>query len=1090
MHTVIILNKQSSDLLKDFRFLYKPFVDEGTISFCDWNEAGTDLKSAVPDIYKCIKGKPDWRAIVLNTDSMAVHTSGPVADEKNPFDFPGETVNDTEIPRESNVPMIRLSHMLCGYPAATVKNFEKGFEYYDEKTLKRVRVRESELTEDEVYQLSRRYRDRLKPIYLDVPVSEEVKKAQDELNEKYGFSDNRPQELIFIATRKHKKDEEHIYESWKTQFEMESSNFSSRNKYPNNCRFICSSITNVVEDEFQNLFELTRLFATRGTQQGFINVISENYLLRDYMLGNAQTFISDPKAIPTIVADYARTERNTILKLIMRMAEEQVCEDEIVDALMVSGIKFEDPLAALKNLIYKHCFIKEINIRIYFREQLMEDALHTEVKKYYAIEEETEIAEYAKKLQNAYYIAEDEQGDKYYIGAKLYGHVFQALIPGQFLTYDGKYYEVQAITPQNGVVVRRAADHITDRVYYRQLRHIRINDWKDDENIGGQKSVEGISIYKGYCEIDIETAGYLEMTSYENLNAAKEVRVSGIPVRSYRNKLVMKLNLPDVSERVRYTLCLLLNEIFRTIYPDAYPYICAVTLVDTNHAPEKLKGAMYTLSGKVDGSAIYIVEDSEIDLGLIASVERNLKRYFEIITEVLMWHEQKMAENPKKESKPEDYETPFTPEAGKEEEAAKKAREKAEKENKRFLGKIKRKLRKFWEKITAGFKKKPKDEPVEETPTEETPTEETPEEGISEDSPTEETTSTEKKPSGEEKTSIKEEPSTGEELPSEETTSTDERNTETGTENVMKNVMYSAEAEMDIEGEDEQLVEQKTTKKTEYQKSCFLKYGYEEIDPYFDFGGTIKYLTKYGYDRNPLQQVRDGVKAAEADNAKYDPHKEGSHFCDFCGVELAGGEYELLKDGRERCNHCSSTALRTGEEFKEVYKMVVRNMEIFFGIKLNVAIKVRMTDAKTIAKHFGDEFVATPGFDGRVLGFAQKDSSGYSLYIENGSPKLAAMATIAHELTHIWQYQNWDEKMILSKYGKQYRLEIYEGMAKWAEIQYLLYLNEISYAKRQEIVTRLRDDEYGRGFIQYAKKYPLAYRHEKNATPFGRIPPL
>ena len=80
---------------------------------------------------------------------------------------------------------------------------------------------------------------------------------------------------------------------------------------------------------------------------------------------------------------------------------------------------------------------------------------------------------------------------------------------------------------------------------------------------------------------------------------------------------------------------------------------------------------MYTLSGKVDGSAIYIVEDSEIDLGLIASVERNLKRYFEIITEVLMWHEQKMAENPKKESKPEDYETPFTPEAGKEEEAGK-----------------------------------------------------------------------------------------------------------------------------------------------------------------------------------------------------------------------------------------------------------------------------------------------------------------------------------------------------------------------------------------------------------------------------------
>lgn len=43
------------------------------------------------------------------------------------------------------------------------------------------------------------------------------------------------------------------------------------------------------------------------------------------------------------------------------------------------------------------------------------------------------------------------------------------------------------------------------------------------------------------------------------------------------------------------------------------------------------------------------------------------------------------------------------PEAGKEEEAAKKAREKAEKENKRFHGKIKRKLWEFWEKDHCGI---------------------------------------------------------------------------------------------------------------------------------------------------------------------------------------------------------------------------------------------------------------------------------------------------------------------------------------------------------------------------------------------------
>ena len=170
--------------------------------------------------------------------------------------------------------------------------------------------------------------------------------------------------------------------------------------------------------------------------------------------------------------------------------------------------------------------------------------------------------------------------------------------------------------------------------------------------------------------------------------------------------------------------------------------------------------------------------------------------------------------------------------------------------------------------------------------------------------------------------------------------------------------------------------------------------------------------------------------------------------------------------------------------------MVLRNMEIFYGIKINAAIKVRMTDAETIAKHFGEDFVPTPGFDGRVLGFARKDSEGYSLYIENGSPKLAAMATIAHELTHIWQYQNWDEKAIIDTYGAQNRLEVYEGMAKWAEIQYLLYLNETAYGKREEIRTMLRKDEYGRGFVQYRKKYSLSYDQKKRTTPFHMFPPL
>ena len=810
-------------------------------------------------------------------------------------------------------------------------------------------------------------------------------------------------------------------ESFNKAFQVDSNLWSAK---PQENAFL------VVEDEFQNMFEMVRLYATRAKQQGFINVVSENYLLRDYMFANAKTFLADPKAVPTIVADYTRSERNTVLKLLMRMASEPVCEDDIAEAFMVSGILYDEdtPADTLKALIYKHCNIDEINIRIHFRDVLMEDGIRTITRKYYEIEEHTQIAEFVKNLRNAYYIAEDEKGETYYIGAKLYGHIFQALIPGQFLTFEGKYYEVQSITPHNGVVVRRAADHITERKYYRQIRHIAIHNWQDDTSVGGQKSLGDIRVLKGYCQVDVQTDGYLEMHDYHDLKNGRHIYVSSIPVRSYRNKLVMKIVFPGASERIRYTMALMLNEIFRTTYPDAYPYICAVTPFSTeNKVPENLKYAMYSMESEAEEPGIYIVEDSELDLGLITSVERNLERYFEIITELLGWHENKMKERPKKEEPVEQFVPEFpTPEE----------RQEAEANN----GKKKGIVQKIKEKLQAVFRKRSKAEVSEEDA------------------------------SDTEKSETKE-------------AETKESEVKESLQDAQEAKPVEEQTEPEIITEDEQIP-------TEYQKHCFLKYGYDEIDGFLDLAGTVQYLSAYHYDHNPLQQVRDKEKAAQEYIRAYDPDKLGAHFCDFCGVEIAGGEYEVLKDGRERCSHCSSTALRTGEEFKEVFKMVLRNMEIFYGIKINAAIKVRMTDANTIAKHFGEDFIPTPGADGRVLGFAQRDASGYSLYIENGSPRLAAMATIAHELTHIWQYQNWDDKKIIEAYGAVNRLEVYEGMAKWAEIQYLLYLNETAYGKREQIRTMLRKDEYGRGFIQYMKKYSLSYQQEKKRTPFQEFPPL
>ena len=256
MHTVIILNRHSSDLLQDFKFLFKPFLEKGLISFCDWNESGTDIQSSVPDLYNLIKGKQEWRALILGTDSMREQPTQYVPDEKNPFDFPKESYEDG-IPRESNVPVIRMAHMICGYPMSTVKNFEKGYEYYDESINGLKRVRESELTDDDLYNLSEQYGEQLKAIYMEEEVGEQFKEAQKALLDKYSFMDIRPREVMFISTRKHQMDEDDIFSSWNIQLEMESSNFCARNKYPNSCRFMCYDITNPENSRYmRELMEL------------------------------------------------------------------------------------------------------------------------------------------------------------------------------------------------------------------------------------------------------------------------------------------------------------------------------------------------------------------------------------------------------------------------------------------------------------------------------------------------------------------------------------------------------------------------------------------------------------------------------------------------------------------------------------------------------------------------------------------------------------------------------------------------------------------------------------------------------------------
>ncbi|HWU57738.1 MAG TPA: hypothetical protein VN045_03380 [Microbacteriaceae bacterium] len=255
------------------------------------------------------------------------------------------------------------------------------------------------------------------------------------------------------------------------------------------------------------------------------------------------------------------------------------------------------------------------------------------------------------------------------------------------------------------------------------------------------------------------------------------------------------------------------------------------------------------------------------------------------------------------------------------------------------------------------------------------------------------------------------------------------------------------------------------------ETSDYLQYGGGRIADGIDAQQTLEYLRGLGVTGGDLQQARESLRTRDDSRFVFEP--TDSRYCDFCFARLMGGEYDQLKDGRDRCIRCSRTVLRTNGQFIELFQQARQNLEAAFDVRLRVPSMIRMVNAKEIARRTGEVFQPTPGVDARVLGFASKTHGGYSLFLENGSPKLAAIATVAHELTHIWQYSTWDEGALLGHYGQQRRLEIYEGMATWAQIQYLFFIKEFEFAKRHEAYALQRTDEYGVGLGLYLERYPL-----------------
>ena len=804
-----------------------------------------------------------------------------------------------------------------------------------------------------------------------------------------------------------------------------------------------------------------------------------------------------------LVPDYAKTERNTLIKLILMMTYRQVPESEIINEFYMVGIETDDALSTLAKMLKKYTFADESIFTIKSVKSEI-DELTTISLCCYSISEETFDEYFASTFKNAYFIIEDEKLEKEYVDSRLFNHITQIILPGQFAVYDGKYYIAKYISPEAGCILRRAADSYNKRCYYRQLRKYY---FEDNVELINAKRVMDVEITVERRNFTVITSGYLEMDNNRDLRRAKHIDLSKDPnvgklSRNYKNKTVLTVMLPETDVNQRFTISVLLSEMFRSIFPNAWQYIAVLSACPNVDAESMLNKLNYEIDGTFDVDRIYIVEDSDMDLGLLEAVENNLMYLFEIMSDYLSWHFEQMKVSASKdpviqtavENTPKYSIVP--------EERRKNVFSRIAKRIMDLftISKKDKELEKEDSELTAESKSDI-DNSVEQEQSHDEDIEIT--DDINEE--------TEEEPDLFVENAEAEADETSEDIMLDENDAADivskdeEKDFEphNNSSNITEDITVPREEQIILhtEGEDlfsvdgvpDDLDLLMPVKPSRYQKECFLKFGFEEIDSRLEIEDVNSYLIARGWGNSALKRAR---KRIECDNTILDISAE--NHCDFCGVPLSGISYERLVDGRTRCNDCSMSAVNNVSELKELFNKTEAMLEIIFNISIHVPIVIKTTDARTIARHSGQIFVPSTQIASRALGFAQRKGGKYSLFLENGSPRLCAVDTIVHELTHIWQYINWNDAQFNNIYGmKNPKCSaivsdiVYEGMAVWASVQMLYTMGETFFAQQQEIIAANRTDVYGLGFLMYQEQYGL----EKSGgnppvSPFMSFPPL
>lgn len=270
-----------------------------------------------------------------------------------------------------------------------------------------------------------------------------------------------------------------------------------------------------------------------------------------------------------------------------------------------------------------------------------------------------------------------------------------------------------------------------------------------------------------------------------------------------------------------------------------------------------------------------------------------------------------------------------------------------------------------------------------------------------------------------------------------------------------------------------------------HNQDCILEeYLGTNIKELVDIEKTRLLLKSLLNDNNPL--TTEKKKFYESSN---DDHVINTQLCDLCSAHLPQSQFEILDDGRKRCSNCKSESVEEADNltYTDLVYKAKGYLEKRYRIEITENISVEIVNAQQLAEFQGKTFMPVSGVNPRAVGLAVMDEKGNKkILIENGAPIFRIMATMVHELTHIWQFTNLDFAKMDNDLIK------IEGQAQWVELTYV----EENYPQKKEYIEmeKSRTDEYGLGYVyveELLKKHSISqsfidrWVNKKLSNPFA-----